>query len=109
MPVAPEFVLEEAAARFALLGDPTRLRIVSILHDRGECTVGELTQAAGASGANVSQHLGRLAAGGIVRRKRVGRTVRYWIADATIRELCTIVCDSVAERARVLNAPAGTG
>jgi DNA-binding transcriptional ArsR family regulator len=105
MSLVPEFVLEEAASRFALLGDPTRLRIVSILRDRGECTVGELAQASGGSGANVSQHLGRLAAGGIVRRRRVGRTVRYWIADGTIERLCTIVCDSVAERARVLHAP----
>ena len=109
MPVVPEFVLEEAARRFALLGDPTRLRIVSVIHDRGECTVGEVAQASSASIANVSQHLGRLAAGGIVRRRRDGRTVRYRIADPTIEDLCTIVCTSVTERARVFNASTGAG
>src|SRR6266545_4894592 len=110
MPVVPDFVLEETARRFALLGDPTRLRIVSILHDCGECTVGELAEAAGVSVANASQHLGRLAMGGIVGRRRLGRTVRYRIVEASIEQLCEIVCASVSERARVLGggAPAGS-
>jgi len=109
MPVVPDFVLEETAKRFALLGDPTRLRIVSQLHDCGECTVGELAAAAGISVANASQHLGRLAMGGIVARRRTGRTVRYRIVEASIEQLCTIVCASVQERARVLGGGAQAG
>jgi DNA-binding transcriptional ArsR family regulator len=109
MPVVPDFVLEETARRFALLGDPTRLRIVSILHDCGECTVGELAEAAGVSVANASQHLGRLAMGGIVGRRRTGRTVRYRIVEASIEQLCAIVCASVGERARVLGSGAEAG
>src|SRR6266508_2025181 len=100
MPVVPDFVLEETARRFALLGDPTRLRIVSILHDCGECTVGELAEAAGVSVANASQHVGR---------RRLGRTVRYRIVEASIEQLCEIVCASVSERARVLGGGAATG
>lgn len=104
MSVVPESVLDEAARRFFLLGDPTRLRVVSVLHDGGEASVQEVAAATGTSVANVSQHLGRLLAGGIVRRRRAGRTVRYWIADPTIEALCQIVCESVRERARVLSA-----
>lgn len=102
MAVVPDFVLQEAARRFALLGDPTRLGIVSVLHDRGECTVGEVAQATGVSVPNASQHLGRLALGGIVGRRRDGRTVRYRIVEDTIQQLCTIVCVSVTDRARLL-------
>ncbi len=109
MPVVPDFVLEETARRFALLGDPTRLRIVSALHDCGECTVGELAAAAGISVANASQHLGRLAMGGIVARRRTGRAVRYRIVEASIEQLCAIVCASVQERARVLGGGAQAG
>lgn len=103
MTVVPESVLDEAANRFALLGDPTRLRIVSTLHERGPCGVGELAEAVGGTMPNVSQHLARLAAGGVVRRRREGRSVRYWISDPTIEDLCTIVCSSVRERAEVLS------
>jgi ArsR family transcriptional regulator len=103
MAVVPEAVLDEAAHRFALLGDPTRLRLVSALHDRGPCSVGELTEAIGSTMPNVSQHLSRLATGGIVKRRREGRSVRYWIADPTIEDLCTIVCSTVRDRAEVLS------
>lgn len=96
MPVVPPAVLEDVARRFALLGDPTRLRILSVVHEMGTVTVGEIADAAGVSVANASQHLGRLAMGGIVGRKRVGRTVAYRIIEPTIEQLCTIVCSSVA-------------
>ena len=109
MPVVPEFVLDEAARRFALLGDPTRLRIVSVVHERGECTVGEIADTTGATMANVSQHLSRLAAGGIVGRRREGKTVRYRIADDTIEDLCTLVCSSVKDRARALTPSTKVG
>jgi len=104
MGVVPDAVLDEAARRFFLLGDPTRLRLVSVLHEIGEATVNELAEATATSIANASQHLGRLRDGGVVKRRRDGRTVRYRIADPSIEALCRIVCDSVRERARVLNA-----
>ena len=104
MAVVPDSVLDEAARRFFLLGDPTRLRLVNVLHDAGEATVQALAEATGTSVANASQHLGRLYLGGIVRRRRDGRTVRYRIADPTIEALCQIVCESVRARALVLSA-----
>ena len=45
--MAPGPVLEQTAARFALLGDPTRLHLLSLLLDRSDYTVGELADAAG--------------------------------------------------------------
>jgi DNA-binding transcriptional ArsR family regulator len=98
MQVVPDSMLEEVARRFALLGDPTRLRIVRALHDRGEQTVGEIAAAAGTSPANASQHLGRLLLGGVVGRARDGHAVRYRIIDDTIEQVCRIVCSSVADR-----------
>ncbi|HEU5155601.1 MAG TPA: metalloregulator ArsR/SmtB family transcription factor [Streptosporangiaceae bacterium] len=95
MAVVPDSFLNDVARRFALLGDPTRLKIVSVLHECGECAVGQIAEAAGTSTANTSQHLQRLAAGGIVGRRRDGQVVRYRIIDDTIAELCAIVCGSV--------------
>ena len=92
MPVVPDALLDVAAGRFALLGDPTRLRIVSALHDAGEISVGALASVTGIPVASVSQHLNRLAYGGVVSRRREGTSVKYRIADATIEALCDVVC-----------------
>jgi DNA-binding transcriptional ArsR family regulator len=100
MGTVPDSFLEIVARRFALLGDPTRLKIVSVLQERGEAAVSEIADAAGTSVANASQHLQRLAAGGIVRRRRAGQAVRYRIADDSIAQLCAIVRGSVTSRRR---------
>ena len=64
MEIVPEHVLDEAARRFALLSDPTRLRIVNVLHRGGEVSVGDIAEKVDATMSNVSQHLNRLLAGG---------------------------------------------
>lgn len=98
MTVVPDAFLEEVARRFALLSDPTRLKIVSVLHERGEATVGDIAAAAATSPANTSQHLQRLAAGGIVGRRRNGQAVCYRIIDDTVGQLCALVCGSLIRR-----------
>ena len=104
MTVIPDAMLEEVARRFSLLGDPTRLRVVRVHHDSGECCVQEVAAAVGISPANASQHLVRLREGAIVSRRRAGKSVRYQIADPTIESLCRTVCDSVEQRIRALSA-----
>jgi DNA-binding transcriptional ArsR family regulator len=100
----PDALLEEAARRFALLGDPSRLRILSALHNSGEVAVGELADICGLTRTNLSQHLGRLAAAGLVGRRRDGTTIYYRIVDETLGQLCDLVCASLRERGRVLAA-----
>ena len=100
----PEPLLEEAARRFALLGDPTRLRLLSLLHAEGELTTGALADRAGLAMTNVSQHLARLMAAGLVSKRRVGIHAHYRIADDTLGELCELVCSSLRSRARTLAA-----
>ena len=39
-----------------------------------------------------------------VQRRRIGKTVRYSIADPTIEALCATVCDSVRLRGQALSA-----
>src|ERR671928_166373 len=73
----PTGLVEEVARRFALLSDPTRLRILDALLERGDITVTELAGVVGEAAPNVSQHLSRLLAADIVGRRRDGRTVRY--------------------------------
>jgi DNA-binding transcriptional ArsR family regulator len=91
----PTEALEVVARRFALLSDPTRLRVLKELHDSGESSVSALAEAAGVSVANASQHLGRLAVGGVVSRHKEGRTVVYRISEPAVAQLCDIVCASL--------------
>lgn len=99
--ISPE-LLDHAAHRFALLGDPSRLRILSLLHERGEETPGAIAEATGLALANVSQHLSRMMAGGLVARRRGGHNAYYKITDSTLERLCDLVCSSVREHASAL-------
>ncbi|HEY4026257.1 MAG TPA: metalloregulator ArsR/SmtB family transcription factor, partial [Candidatus Dormibacteraeota bacterium] len=88
----PDQLLEEAARRFSLLGDVNRLRILSTLHHDGEQSTGVLAGKTGLAMANVSQHLSRLMAVGLVTRRREGTYAYYAISDPTLASLCDLVC-----------------
>ena len=98
----PEALLEEVARQFALLGDPTRLRLLKVLQEGGELSVGKLATASGIARVNASQHLNRLALAGLVSRRREGTTVHYRVSDPSLNALCDLVCAGVLERARAL-------
>lgn len=100
--VVPDQLLGEAARRFSILGDVNRLRILSTLHTAGEQTTGALAERTGLAAANVSQHLSRLMAAGLVSRRREAQHAYYTIADPTLASLCDLVCTSVRDRAASL-------
>jgi hypothetical protein len=52
----------------------------------------------GAEQANISKHLVALAEGGLVRRRKVGTSTFYAIADAMTLTLCDVVCAGLQER-----------
>ncbi len=95
-------MIEEAAYRFALLGDPTRLRILHALMEHGELSVHAVAETAATSRFNASAHLNRLALAGLVARRRVGSTVFYRVDDAKLPAVCAWMCDSLRSRARSL-------
>lgn len=97
-----EGLIEEAAHRFALLGDPTRLRILHTLMESGELSVGEVAEASGTTRYNASAHLNRLALGGLVARRQAGTTHYYRVADDSLAKVCDWVCDAVRRRARAV-------
>jgi DNA-binding transcriptional ArsR family regulator len=87
----PDALVELIAERFRVIGEPMRIRLLDALRD-GPLTVNELTEALGASQQNVSKHVGVLARAGIVGREKDGNRVRCFIADASVFELCELVC-----------------
>jgi DNA-binding transcriptional ArsR family regulator len=75
-----------AAASFALLADPTRLRILWALRD-DERDVATLAAAAGCRVTAASQHLAKLRLAGLVEGKREGRRVLYQLRGGHVRAL----------------------
>jgi DNA-binding transcriptional ArsR family regulator len=76
------------------------LKVLSELHQAGEASVGELAELSGVSLASVSQHLNRLASGGIVSRRRDWTSVIYWVSDPIVVELCDLVCAPLRRQPR---------
>lgn len=70
-------IAEEVSSLFALLSDPVRLRIVSMMTDGGEVCACHLEAPLGKSQPTISHHLARLHDAGIVVGERRGRWV-YW-------------------------------
>jgi ArsR family transcriptional regulator len=88
--------LRFVAARFKVLADPLRLRMLHTLQG-GELSVTAITEAVGATQPNVSKHLKILQEAGFLARRQEGNTVYYAIADRSVFELCDLVCSSLYE------------
>lgn len=93
----PKEALEQVAAYFQTLSEPTRLTLLNLLRG-GERNVGELAQLTGFTAANVSRHLALLTSQGLVARDSRGTSVYYRIADESVYALCDLVCGNLARR-----------
>ncbi|MBE7942806.1 MULTISPECIES: metalloregulator ArsR/SmtB family transcription factor [Ramlibacter] len=92
--LSPE-LLARVADYFRILSEPTRLQLLNLLRE-GEHNVGELAGRTGFTPANVSRHMAQLMAQGMVSREARGTAVYYRIANATVYELCDLVCGAIA-------------
>ena len=85
------------ARRFAVLGEPMRLRLIHALF-MGEKNVTALVESTGGTQANVSRHLQMLTHAHLVSRRKAGLQVFYAIADPTLYKLCELVCGSIEKQ-----------
>lgn len=90
--------LEQIAANFRALAEPTRLAILQELKARPQ-TVNELVQTLELSQANVSKQLGILRDAGFLHREQQGTSALYSISDPMVMELCALVCERLNKRA----------
>ncbi len=81
---------ELTAKFFRGLGDPTRVRILRMLVDKGDKHVGELVERLGAPQGRVSSHLACLRWCGFASSYRVGRNVYYTVVDDRVGDLLRI-------------------
>jgi len=96
-PLAPD-TLRMVAQRFKVLAEPARLEVLNALRE-APLNVSELIGATGLNQANLSKHLQLLHASGFVNRRRNGLFVIYELADASVFQLCDIMCGQVRRHA----------
>ncbi|WP_264927739.1 helix-turn-helix transcriptional regulator [Streptomyces sp. A012304] len=71
----------------ALIADETRAACLLALLDGRAWTAGELARHAGVAASTLSEHLGKLVAGGVLTEERQGRHRYVRLADARIAQL----------------------
>jgi ArsR family transcriptional regulator len=89
----------ELAKVFKALGDPVRLRLLSMIASRpgGEVCVCELTPAFDLSQPTISHHLKLLRQAGLIDCERRGTWVYYWLVAGMVDRLASILTRPAGE------------
>ena len=98
LPAAP-LATDLVAKYFRGLGDPSRLRIVELLRDEGELSVGELVERLELPQPKVSNHLACLRWCGFIEARRDGRTVYNRISDPRVEAMLGLAHSLLADNA----------
>lgn len=95
----------DLARMFKALGDPVRLRLLSIVasHDGGEACVCELSPAFDLSQPTISHHLRVLREAGLLQCERRGTWVYYWVVPGALSQLSAVL--ATARGPHALAAP----
>jgi DNA-binding transcriptional ArsR family regulator len=82
--ITPAAGLQARAKVFAILGDPTRLTLLTCIRAAEPISVSDLAAATGFNDTTVSQTLRYLRAAEVVSAERDGRVIRYRLADGPV-------------------------
>ncbi len=88
--LSPAADIQARAKIFAILGDPTRLTLLTCIMAAGTISVSDLAAATGLNDTTVSQTLRHLRAAEIVTAEREGRVIRYQLADGPVPGLLVL-------------------
>jgi len=78
------------ASRARALGDPTRVRILTVLA-RGEQPVGQIAERSATRQSTASKHLQVLFHAGLVQRRRDASAVYYSVSSPEVMRLCRLL------------------
>ena len=83
----------ELAAMFKALGDPVRLRLLSLIasHPGGEACVCEISATFDVSQPTISHHLKLLRSAGLLDCERRGTWVYYWVTRSALQQLSAVL------------------
>lgn len=84
----------DLARMFKALGDPVRLRMLSLIaaHEGGESCVCDISPAFDLSQPTISHHLKVLREAGLLDSERRGTWVYYRVIPSALEQLSTVLC-----------------
>ena len=88
-------VLEQIAELFKAFGDPTRVQILSLLHQ--ELCVNEIADAVALSQSAISHQLRILKQMHLIKYRREGKNILYSLADDHVRTILEMGLEHVLE------------
>lgn len=91
----------EMARLFAVLGDPTRQKMLAALGD-GELCVCDLALATGINRTTVSHQLRILRESHLVKHRRDGRVLFYSLDDDHVAHILKVTADHIAEETEAI-------
>ena len=92
-----EDLFNNLAEFFKILGDTTRVKILSAL-DKNEMCVCDIANVLSMSKSSISHQLGTLRRSGIVKCKRVGKEVFYMLDDEHVKKVFEIGVEHIEHR-----------
>ncbi|OBH98673.1 helix-turn-helix transcriptional regulator [Mycobacterium sp. E2733] len=83
----------DLATMFKALGDPVRLRLLSLIgsHPGGEACVCEISATFDLSQPTISHHLKLLRSAGLLDCERRGTWVYYWVIPTALQQLSSVL------------------
>jgi DNA-binding transcriptional ArsR family regulator len=96
MPALKPDELERIAARFKMLGEPMRLKIMQAVCKQPRM-VNDIVTMTGSTQANVSKHLALLTTAGMLKRKKDGQCVYYSLKNKLVVKMCELVRVQIAQ------------
>ena len=83
----------ELAVMFKALGDPVRLRLLSLIasHPGGQACVCEISSSFDVSQPTISHHLKMLRSAGLLDCERRGTWVYYWVIPTVLQQLSSVL------------------
>ena len=89
---------EQLAHIFKALGDPTRVRLLSLISatEGGEACICDLTEPVALSQPTVSHHMKLLADAGLVTREQRGKWAYYRVVDRTLQSIAEAITPTAA-------------
>jgi DNA-binding transcriptional ArsR family regulator len=86
--------LVRRARLLELAGNPTRIRILCVLFERGEACVSDIAESLKMSVASVSHHLQLMRDNGLLEAERMGNNICYKpVKSELVNKLKKLVCD----------------
>jgi ArsR family transcriptional regulator, arsenate/arsenite/antimonite-responsive transcriptional repressor len=93
---------ERLARVFKALGDPTRVRLLSLIAatEGGEACACDLTAPVNLSQPTVSHHMKQLVVAGLVTREQRGKWAYYRVVDEALESIAEAIAPPKAKRSR---------